>query len=112
MGRGYDGFGGCESWRKWLARAGAGRVWVFLRPLLPEDAYIVIGDPGDREAMNPARLHQVYSDADTAVIVPLRPGRRRLFPGACWGQARFDVAQLMAGVWCLGSVAVWHFGCQ
>jgi hypothetical protein len=87
-------FTGFESWTNLAGRRLCAMcVWAYRHRPLRTDAHIVTRDPMTLRAANPALLHQVLStavDADTAVIVPLRPGRKHLLPDARWGQVTVD----------------------
>ncbi|MDI9941389.1 hypothetical protein SIM91_02080 [Rhodococcus opacus] len=87
-------FTGYESWTNLAGRRLCEVcVWVYQHRPLRTDAHIVTRDPSTLRAANPALLHQVLSTtigSDTAVIVPLRPGRKHLLPDARWGQVTVD----------------------
>ncbi|QYB00668.1 hypothetical protein I1A62_00645 (plasmid) [Rhodococcus sp. USK10] len=91
-------FTGFESWTNLAGRRLCQVcVWVYRRRPLRVDAHVVTRDPATIRAASPALLHQVLStpiNADTAVIVPLRPGRKHLLPDASWGQVTVDDAGL------------------
>ncbi|SED97468.1 hypothetical protein [Rhodococcus koreensis] len=91
-------FTGFESWTN-LAGRHLCRVcvWVYRNRALRADAHIITRDPATLTPADPALLHRVLSapvGADTAVIVPLRPGRKHLLPDACWGRVTVDDAGL------------------
>lgn len=91
-------FTGFESWTNLSGRClCAVCVWVYRHKPPRTDAHIVTRGPMTLRAANPALLHQVFSapvDANTAVIVPLRPGRKHLLPDARWGQVTVDDTSL------------------
>ncbi|MDV6247053.1 hypothetical protein [Rhodococcus opacus] len=91
-------FTGYESWTNLAGRSLCEVcVWVYRHRSLRTDAHIVTRDPVTLTPANPALLQQVFSTsvgADTAVIVPLRPGRKHLLPDARWGTVTVDDAQL------------------
>ncbi|QHE72650.1 hypothetical protein [Rhodococcus sp. WAY2] len=87
-------FTGYESWTNLVGRnLCAVCVWIYRHRPLHTDAHIVTREPVMLRRANTALLHQVLSttiDADTAVIVPLQPGRKHLLPDARWGQVTID----------------------
>ncbi|MGV9867244.1 hypothetical protein [Rhodococcus koreensis] len=91
-------FTGFESWTNLAGRRLCQVcVWLYRHRPLRTDAHIVTRDPVTLRSANPALLHQVLStpvDADIAVIVPLRPGRKHLLPDARWGQVNVDDTSL------------------
>lgn len=91
-------FTGYESWTNLAGRRlCAVCVWVYRHKPLRSDPHIVTRDPATLRQATPALLHQVLSTpvaADTAVILPLRPGRKHLVPGARWGMVTVEDIQL------------------
>ncbi|MBC2644676.1 MULTISPECIES: hypothetical protein [unclassified Rhodococcus (in: high G+C Gram-positive bacteria)] len=91
-------FTGYESWTNLAGRRLCEVcVWGYRHRSLRTGAHIVTRGPVTLTPANPALLHQVLSttiDPDTAVIVPLRPGRKHLLPDARWGTVTADDAQL------------------
>ncbi|WP_206032253.1 hypothetical protein [Rhodococcus sp. A14] len=81
-------FTGFESWTDLAGRRlCAVCVWVYRNRPLRTDAHVITRSPATLRAANPALLHWVLSipvGADTAAIVPLRPGRKHLLPDARW----------------------------
>ncbi|MCZ4590315.1 hypothetical protein O4328_43015 [Rhodococcus opacus] len=79
-------FTGYESWTNLAGRRlCAVCVWVYRHRPLRTETHLVTRDPATLRTANSALLHQVLSTtvaADTAVIVPLRPGRKHLLPDA------------------------------
>ena len=82
-------FTGFESWTNLSGRRLCQVcVWAYRHRTLRTDAHVVTRDPATLTPATPALLGQVLSTTvgpDTAVIVPLRPGRKHLIPGARWG---------------------------
>jgi len=91
-------FTGFESWTNLAGRhLCAVCVWVYRNRSLRNEAHIVTRNPSTLVMANPPLLLQVLSntiDRDTAVIVPLRPGRKHLLPDARWGQITADDTHL------------------
>ncbi|QSE87820.1 hypothetical protein JWS13_03925 (plasmid) [Rhodococcus pseudokoreensis] len=91
-------FTGFESWTNLAARKLCQVcAWAYRDRTLRSDARIVTRDPATLRTATPTLLHQVLSTtlgADTAVIVPLRPGRKHLIPDARWGAVTVDDSRL------------------
>ncbi|MFC9362549.1 hypothetical protein ACFTZB_38995 [Rhodococcus sp. NPDC057014] len=91
-------FTGFESWTNLAARKLCQVcAWAYRDRTLRSAAHIVTRDPATLRPATPALLHQVLSTtlgADTAVIVPLRPGRKHLIPDAIWGAVTIDDTHL------------------
>lgn len=87
-------FTGFESWTNLTGRRLCQVcVWVYRHRTLRTDAHVITRSPATLQAANPSLLHQVLSipvGADTAVFVPLRPGRKHLLPDARWGQVTVE----------------------
>jgi hypothetical protein len=72
-------------------------TWGFRTAALRLKAHLVTVEPLELRQMQPADVGQ-YLDralpADVALVVPLRPGRKHLLPGAVWGRVTLDDAHL------------------
>lgn len=91
-------FTGYDAWRD---PSGTGLcpacTWGHRTPELRTVAHLVTLTPLCLQQLEPAALAELLSvavPADLAVVVPLRPGRKHLFPAACWGRVTVDDAQL------------------
>lgn len=86
----------------WAEPAGVGMcatcAWGYADPALRTKAHLVTADPVTFHPCSPAELYQVLSTGalhpGTAVVVPLRPGRKHLLPSSTWGQVTVDDARL------------------
>ncbi|EKT79057.1 hypothetical protein WSS_A29244 [Rhodococcus opacus M213] len=91
-------FTGYESWTNLAGRRlCAVCVWAYRQRPLRTETHIVTQKPPTLTPADSTLLHQVLSttiDPGTAVIVPLRPGRKHLLPDARWGTVTVDDAQL------------------
>lgn len=92
---GYDG---------WREPAGAGLcppcVWGYRTPALRAAAHLVTRHPAELRQLESAGLAALLAQAlqpDRALVVPLRPGRKHLLPGAVWGRVTVDDTQLPWG---------------
>ncbi|WP_213578553.1 hypothetical protein [Rhodococcus sp. USK13] len=87
-------FTGFESWTNLAGRQLCEVcVWVYRHRPLRTEAHIVTRTPVTLTPAGPQQLRQVLStvvDADTAVLVPLRPGRKHVLPDARWGKVTVD----------------------
>lgn len=94
-------FTGYESW---LNPQGRGLcevcVWAYRHPPLRREAHVIIRRPATLRTAPPAELRSVLSaplTPDTAVTVPLTPGRKHLLPTARWGHVTADNIHLTWG---------------
>ena len=91
-------FTGYESWTNLAgSRLCEVCVWVYRHRALRTETHIVTQNPPTLRSADPTLLHQVLSttiDPGTAVIVPLRPGRKHLLPDARWGMVTVDDAHV------------------
>ena len=103
-------FTGFESWTNLSGRKLCQVcAWAYRARTLRVGAHIVTRGPATLRPANPALLQQVLSTtigADTAVIVPLRPGRKHLIPDAIWGGVTVDDTRLMWAADDAGRLAV------
>ncbi|MDV7246387.1 MULTISPECIES: hypothetical protein [Rhodococcus] len=105
-------FTGFESWTNLSGRNLCQVcVWGYRHRPLRTDVHVVTRNPATLTSATPALLHRVLSttvDADTAVIVPLRPGRKHLIPDARWGLVTVDDTRLPWQDHDAGRLAVLH----
>lgn len=72
-------------------------AWGYQTPKLRLNPHLVTGQPSLTELTRPAvaaLLAGGHLDPTTALIVPLRPGRKHLMPEAGWGRITLDDVQL------------------
>lgn len=75
-------------------------VWTYRYPPLRNSSHVVSRAPAALRAVSGPDLRRVLSAplaSDIAVIVPLTPGRKHLFPVARWGQITVDDGHLTWG---------------
>lgn len=94
-------FTGYDSWRD---PCGAGLcptcTWGYRTPQLRAAPHQVTARPTAMQRLEPHQLAAALAaalPADTAVIVPLRPGRKHLLPTAVWGRVTVEDAHLPWG---------------
>jgi len=87
----------------WVDPSGQGGLcptcaWGYQHPELRCRPHLVTRDPAGLVALDRAatfeRLAAGPLEPTAAVIVPLRPGRKHLFPAASWGRVTLDDVQL------------------
>lgn len=73
-------------------------TWSLTAPELRQHAHLISNDPEPRlEQLTRSQLHQHLEQPlghRSALIVPLRPGRKYLLPDATWGQITTDDAHI------------------
>lgn len=86
-----------RSWDVWRDPNGAGVcpacMWSFHAPLLRSVPHWIHRDPSMLVALSPADLAgrlQLPLGTDSAIVLPLRPGRRHLIHHAQWGTVTTD----------------------
>lgn len=89
---GYDG---------WVDPSGPGLcpacAWGYRTRALRTAAHMVIAHPLLLQQLSPVRLGDLLTEPlspQVAVVVPLRPGRKHLFPAAVWGRVTVEDACL------------------
>ncbi len=68
-------------------------VWVYTTTALRSDLLLVTSDPRRATKLSKTRLRRVLGQAispTSAVVVPLRPGRKHILPHARWGRVAVD----------------------
>jgi hypothetical protein len=68
-------------------------VWVYSTTALRSDLMLVTSDPPCATKLSKTRLRSVLGTAissTSAVVVPLRPGRKHVLPHALWGRVAVD----------------------
>ena len=68
-------------------------VWVYTTTALRSDLMVVTSDPPRATKLSKSRLRRVLGHAissNSAVVVPLRPGRKHILPHARWGRVAVD----------------------
>lgn len=98
-------FTGYDQWRN---PSGAGLcpacTWGYRTAELRTAAHLVTADPPCLQQLDPDQLGALLSEPlapTVAAVVPLRPGRKHLFPNAVWGRVTVDDTQLP---WTAGDV--------
>lgn len=72
-------------------------TWGYRTPRLRANAHLVTREPLRLRPLSPARLGDLLTRPlapEAAVVVPLRPGRKHLLPGAGWGRVTVENALL------------------
>lgn len=98
------------SYDDWARPSGAGVcpacAWGYTEPQLRATTHLVTRDPAAVQAFSRQDAQQLLADgalpSDVALVVPLRPGRKHLMPGASWGRVSLDNTQIP---WTGGDVA-------
>lgn len=87
----------------WSDRGGSGLchicAWAFSTPSLRSTIHFVGRDPARLSPLAKVEAKSVLLrgelDPGVSLVVPLRPGRKHLLPGATWGRVCVDNAQLL-----------------
>lgn len=90
---GYEGWGDPSS-----SQLCSVCVWLYRHRPLRHKAYVVTRDPDALRVAPPAVLRTILGapiEANTAVIVPLVPGRKHILPQAQWGHVSVDDTTLV-----------------
>lgn len=86
----------------WVCPSGTGLcpacAWGYATASLRGTAHLITRDPATLDGAGRQGVYALLTAGalgpDVAVVVPLRPGRKHLLPGATWGRVTLDDAQL------------------